>query len=78
MWNSGAQAMNGSPGCTVLSMRPIMLRATIARWLISAPLGRPVVPLVYRMTRPASASMSATPVGSRAGSVPGAAASRSA
>ena len=46
MWNMGVQAMKASPGTSNWSSAAMQARAIVARWLISAPLGRPVVPLV--------------------------------
>ena len=49
MWNIGGQAMKVAPRRTPRSMVLTAPRATSARWLTSAALGLPVVPLVYRM-----------------------------
>ena len=46
MWNIGAQAMKPSSSVARMSMRSTVMRAISARWLISAPFGSPVVPLV--------------------------------
>ena len=50
-WNSGRQPMITSSGPTSNRVREeISALATSPAWVSSAPLGRPVVPEVYRMT----------------------------
>ena len=46
MWNSGVQATKVRSGKKLPSARAMALRAIIARWLMTAAFGSPVVPLV--------------------------------
>ena len=60
MWNSGATVICRSPRRTSDVAIMLLSQAMFARCDTSAPLGRPVVPLVYIMN---SASSSVAPIG---------------
>ena len=62
-WNSGRQPMVTSPAWFFSSVRAVIsaLRTRPA-WVSSAPLGRPVVPEVYRITASSSSCRPGSPV----------------
>src|SRR3569623_132964 len=67
MGGGGDQAAKVSLGPMPYSARITRLRAISARWLMTAPLGRPVVPLVYWICSASSGSTAAASVGAAVG-----------
>ena len=57
-WYIGGQAREVIPGLSPNCASRCDARAMIARWLINAAFGSPVVPLVYNSSRPSSLSTS--------------------